>query len=245
MLTTAENQLSTFVDQSCCANHVDCGMCPIRPFAVCGAIPENQLPRILTMVVPRTIAADDTLLQERDPAEHVYSITQGMLKLYKLLPDGRRQVTGFLIPGDFIGCVFGGVYAYSAEAVTSTRLCRFKRTDFLGLLQEFPGVDERLLRHACSELTAAQAQMLLLGRKTARERVASMLVQFLDRFDVIEGQPMPLPMTRLDIADYLGLTTEAISRTLTSLKKEGLFRQLDKVSILVPEHDRIRAVAGD
>ena len=111
----------------------------------------------------------------------VFTVISGMLKLSKLLPDGRRQITGFLMAGDYLGLAFAERYVCSAEAVTPVRLCRFPRSAFLGLLDQFPALEKALLGRAATELAAAQQQMLLLGRKNAHERVASFVLQLAER----------------------------------------------------------------
>jgi CRP/FNR family transcriptional regulator len=167
-----------------------------------------------------------------------------MLKLSKLLPDGRRQITGFLLPGDYLGLAFAERYICSAEAVTPVRLCRFPRSAFLALLDQFPALEKALLGRAATELAAAQKQMLLLGRKTARERVASFLLQLAEREGADDGMAMDLPMTRTDIADYLGLTIETVSRTLTNLRKTGLIALPDPHHLSIVHRTRLDAEAG-
>jgi CRP/FNR family transcriptional regulator, anaerobic regulatory protein len=156
-----------------------------------------------------------------DLAEDVHRLTSGMLKLYKLTQDGRRQVVGFMVPGDFLGLAFGRTYAYSAEAITPAAACRFPRARFFRLLEAFPSLEKEILSRTSTELAAAQDQMLLLGRKTARERLASFLLRLAERRGEHDG-PIELPMSRGDIADYLGLTSETVSRTFTSLRQAGL-----------------------
>jgi len=141
-----------------------------------------------------------------------------------LLQDGRRQITGFLAPGDFLGLAARQTYAYSAEAITEADLCRFKVGELETLLEEMPPVRERLYEIANDELAAAQEQMLCLGRKTAKERVASFLISQLRHGAGCDdgAAEFDLPMSRSDIADYLGLTIETVSRTFTALREEGL-----------------------
>ena len=102
--------------------------------------------------------------------EHVFNVTSGVVKLYKLMLDGRRQITGFLLPGDFLGLASRTGYSYSAEAVTPVSLCRFPRHRLEEAFDRFPHLQRRLFDIANDELVAAQDQMLLLGRKTALEK---------------------------------------------------------------------------
>ena len=150
--------------------------------------------------------------------------TAGTAKLFKLLPDGRRQITGFVGPGQFLGLAVSDTYAFSAEAIEQVRYCRFPRAALRAVLNDFPQMEKLLLEIASNELVAAQEQMLLLGRKTARERLASYLLT-----QSRQGGPsgrsrnqFELPITHIDIADYLGLTIETVSRTFTRLQAEAL-----------------------
>ena len=132
------------------------------------------------------------LFEEGDPADDVFTITAGMIKLYKLMSDGRRQIVGFLVPGDFLGLAFGRTYVYSAEAVVATTTCRFRPQQFLALLDACPTLEKEILTRTATELAAAQEQMLLLGRKTARERVASFVLALARRRQIEPDQPFEL-----------------------------------------------------
>jgi CRP/FNR family transcriptional regulator, anaerobic regulatory protein len=190
-------------------------------------------------------APGETLFAEGDEAESVYEVVRGMLRLYKLLPDGRRLITGFLSAGHLLGLAPEGVCVYTAEAITEVTLCRYKRTAFERLIDEVPGFAKRLLAVTSHELSAAQNQMLLLGRKAATEKVASFLLLMAgqqggdDDADTVE-----VPMTRSDIADYLGLTIETVSRTLTKLRQDGLIALPCPTRIEIHDHDRLQELAA-
>jgi len=177
-------------------------------------------------------APGEALFSEGDEADSVYEVVRGMLRLYKLLPDGRRQITGFLSAGHFLGLAPEGVFVYTAEAITEVTLCRYKRKAFDHLIDEVPGFAKRLLAVASHELCAAQSQMLLLGRKAATEKVASFLLMMADQQGKDGEATIDIPMTRNDIGDYLGLTIETVSRTLTKLRQDWL--------IALPTPDRIK-----
>jgi CRP/FNR family transcriptional regulator len=169
----------------------------------------------------RDIKKGDTFIAEGTPATDFFNITRGTVKLFKLLPDGRQQVTGFAGIGHFLGLAVSDTYAFSAEAIEPVQLCRFSRPKLREVLHDFPALEERLLQTACNELVAAQEQMLLLGRKNARERVATFLVaQCHATLPCGPAELVPLPMTRSEIADYLGLTIETVSRTFSRFKAE-------------------------
>ena len=217
----------------------------MRPLAVCGA-PDPWSNRHAWRRSPaaRNWKPVSRCFHEDDPATEVFTVIRGMLKLSKLLPDGRRQITGFLSPGDYLGLAFAERYVYSAEAVTPVRVCRFPRSAFLGLLDQFPALEKALLGRAATELAAAQQQMLLLGRKTARERVASFFSQLAERQGADEGAVVDLPMTRTDIADHLGLTIETVSRSIASLRKAGLIALPDLRHLRIVHRGRLGTESG-
>ena len=201
-----------------------CEACSVRHLTVCAALADEELKHLSAIVNHVELGPGQSLFQEGDEARNVYSVTAGTVKVYKLLPDGRCQVTGFLFPGDFLGLAHESTYAYSAEAVTHSALCSYQRSQLESLLERFPQMEQQLLGMAKHELVVAQEQMLLLGRKTARERLASFLLM-LSRAAARRGQsgdPVFVPMSRSDIGDYLGLTTETVSRTFTQLKRDRM-----------------------
>ena len=222
-----------------------CAACEVRHIAVCSALEGDELFKLDAILQHTTLSSGDILFDEGEPAKNVYNLTQGCLKLYKLLPDGRRQVTGFLFAGDFVGLANSDDYIYSAEAVSDVALCRFEKGKLEHLMNEHTNLEKRLLGLARFELAEAQEQILLLGRKTAMERIASFVLMLSDRA-VRRGEasnPVELPMSRNDIGDYLGLTTETVSRTLTRLRKNGAISLETDRSISVNERDALSDIA--
>jgi CRP/FNR family transcriptional regulator len=207
---------------------------------------DQDLGRLAELAIVTRLEPGQTFIGEGEPANSFFNITAGSAKLYKLLADGRRQITGFVSVGQFLGLAVSATYAFSAEAMEPVRLCRFTRSRLHHLLVDFPALERRLLQFASNELVAAQEQMLLLGRKTARERVASFLLSQskcgapCGRYRV----PLQLPMTRSDIADYLGLTIETISRTLTRFRNERLIDMPSATDFMVPDLARLEIAAG-
>ncbi len=167
----------------------------------------------------RQVPPGGTLFHEGDPVVSIVTVTSGMVKLYKLF-EGRRQIIGFATQGRFLGLGNESFHTFSAEAIDEVEICSFSRDLFDQALERFPQLTRVLLERARDELTTAYDQMLLLGRKTARERVASLLLGLAgDALDA-DAHTVSLPMTRNDIADYLGLTLETVSRVLTELRKQ-------------------------
>ncbi len=223
-----------------------CATCDARSLSVCNAIPDRDLARLAAIAVVTEAPAGRCFIDEGEKADSFFNITAGTAKLFKLLPDGRRQVTGFVGAGHFLGLAVSDTYAFSAEAIEPVRYCRFRRAKLRALLDDFPLMEKRLLEVAANELVAAQEQMLLLGRKTARERLASFLL-----LQSRQGMPcgharqrFGLPMTRGDIADYLGLTIETVSRTLTRLRGEGLIDIESQSEVVVSEPGALEDLAG-
>jgi len=225
-----------------------CAACEIRELSVCSALSQTELARLSAIILGRRFETGGTVISEGDPATDLFNVVRGSVKLYKLLPDGRRQVTGFLFPGDFLGIALNDTYAYTAEALEPLQLCRFPRKKLEDLLIELPKLERRLLGETAHELAVAQDQMLLLGRKTAKERVASFLVS-LSRRAVKRrrpASPLDIPMSRTDMADFLGLTTETVSRTLTQLRRARLIADSGRKGIAILDRDGLSAlVDGD
>jgi CRP/FNR family transcriptional regulator, anaerobic regulatory protein len=197
-----------------------CRSCSAHGCGVCAVVKSDRMSHLAHARAPQSVAAGMTFLDEGEPATHFYVLAEGSVKLFKLLPDGRRAIIRFLFPGDLFGIDAGERYVYSAEAMTPASLCRFSRRQLDRMFFEFPGMERQFFKLVTQELAGAQDQMVLLGRKTAHERVASFLLG-LDCRAERSGTWLDLPMTRTDIADYLGLTTETVSRVFTVLKDSG------------------------
>jgi CRP/FNR family transcriptional regulator len=219
-----------------------CTDCEARHASVCDAVPATELARLSAAAVVATIPPGQRFIVEGNRAEDFFTLTAGTAKLLKTLPDGRQHITSFAGTGDFLGLAVGNSYAYSAEAVDAVRLCRFSRPKLRRLIADFPRMEARLLEITRHELVLAQEQMLLLGCKTARERLSSFLLQRAGAAGRGRaGGPVhvPLPMTRGDIGDYLGLRIETVCRMLTQLRQDGVI-----ATTHVPPAIAIRDVAA-
>lgn len=223
-----------------------CSGCEVRQQAVCGVLDGGKLSRLRRMGSHLRLVAGQPLFHEGEAATRVFTLTRGSLKLYKLLPDGRRQVTGFMHPGDFLGISVDDEHPFTAEALEPSQLCSFARERFDEFTEEHGEMERELYRLAAHELAAAQQQMVLLGRKTAAERLASfflLLAERAERGGCEKVRFVELPMSRSDIGDYLGLTKETVSRVLALLKRRRLVRleALDRIEIL--DREGLREVA--
>jgi CRP/FNR family transcriptional regulator len=206
----------------------------VRLVSVCAALSPAELQEMETMSHGGRDAAREVLASQGAAAENVFTVTEGVVRLYRLLADGRRQVLGFALPGDFLGLSLFDVYGFSADAVTDTTVCRFPRKAFVSYVDQRPHLMRRLHEFASHELSLAQDQMVLLGRRNADERVAAFLIALRDRLRRLghSSPSLPVPMSRQDIADYLGLTIETVSRTFTKLAKA-------KFIVIVPDGVRL------
>lgn len=223
-----------------------CFGCPVRDRAVCNALGHRELASLRRSGSHKTLSAGDALCWEGEQAASVYSVTHGVLRLSKLLPDGRRQVAGFAFPGDFLGLTLEDEHPFTAEAVCETQLCQFARPRFEHFLAEHPHMERRLYSAAAHELSAARDQLVLLGRKTAAERLASFILQMARRTQQVPGTPprVMLPMSRTDIADYLGLRIETVSRELGALKSARLVRMMSLHELQITDRDRLTELAA-
>jgi len=183
---------------------------------------------------------------EGDAADHVFILVEGCLRVYRTLPDGRRAILGFLYRGDLLGVSCRGRYLFTAEAVSPVKLRRFPRRRFHQVVDETPHLRPLLLAKICDETTAAQDQTILLGQKSAEERVASFLLMIARRSGADTRTPIEieLPFGRLDMADYLGLTVETVSREMTKLKRSGLISLNGSQKVVLRRMRRLHEVAA-
>ena len=220
-----------------------CRGCPVRDFAVCGILETDELRGFRRLGCSLALNAGETLFHQGAPALSVFTVTEGALKSYKILADGRRQVVGFHLPGDFLGASVDDTHAFAAEALEASRLCAFPQRRFDDFVGDHPPMERELYIAAAHELADARQQMVLLGRKTAIERIASFF--FALSRPVGDAYVVDLPMSRSDIADYLGVTKETVSRTLTELKNMRLLRLRAMNCIELLDRARLEAIAGD
>jgi CRP/FNR family nitrogen fixation transcriptional regulator len=162
---------------------------------------------------------------ETEPADNVYQVVEGAVRSHKLLSDGRRQIGAFHLPGDIFGLENGEFHRFTAEAIVDTTVRRVRRLSLESAAKTDPAMIRILLTMTTDSLQHVENHMLLLGRKTSRERVAAFLLEMNGRMTAPAG--MALPMSRRDIADYLGLTLETVSRSLSEFKRKGYLRFLD------------------
>ncbi|MGI9570911.1 MAG: Crp/Fnr family transcriptional regulator, partial [Desulfobulbia bacterium] len=199
----------------------------------------------------KIIPAGQTVMADHEPSEFFANIVSGVIKLTKMMSDGRQQIVGLLFAPDFVGRAYAEKNPYFAEAASDVELCSFPREDFEKILTSHPGLEHRLFEKTLDELDSCRDWMLLLGRKSAEEKVSSFLLMIAERApnigcshaDEANFAQFDLPLTRADIADYLGLTIETVSRQITRLKTRGIISIKGNREIAVPDLDLLRQVA--
>ncbi|TCP44407.1 transcriptional regulator FnrL [Rhodovulum marinum] len=236
-------------DQS--LTQTDCADCPIRHRAVCARCESDELSRLEAIKYYRTYEAGQTVIWSGDRMDFVASVVEGIATLSQTMEDGRTQMVGLLLPSDFVGRPGRETAAYDVTATTSLTMCCFRKKPFEEMMMRTPHIGQRLLEMTLDELDAAREWMLLLGRKTAREKIASLLAIIARRDASLKFAPMQgrivfdLPLTREAMADYLGLTLETVSRQMSALKRDGVIVLEGKRHVTVPDFDRLLSETGD
>jgi CRP-like cAMP-binding protein len=190
----------------------------------------------------RSLEAHDILVHEGDDTRNFYEVLEGVLSSYKIFADGRRQIIAFAFAGDLIGFSHGSAYRYECEAVLAARVRVIPKTSLLRSIRERPEIGEKLLALAAIEVAQGEDHSLSLGRKSALERVASFLVNLAERagYGAATRIEMQLPMSRLDMADFLGLTIETVSRNLTKLRVRGIIELPHTSTLVIGNLDELR-----
>lgn len=232
------------------AARIECGDCPIRHRAVCSRCDDDEIERLNRIKTYETYAAGRTILWAGEPMRFLGSVVTGVATLSHTLEDGRRQMVGLLLPSDFVGRPGRGASPYDVTAVTDVTLCRFSKPEFERIIASSPAVGGRLLEMTMDELDAARDWMLILGRKTAREKIASFLAILARRQRTLlpgrEGRiAFDLPVTREAMADYLGLTLETVSRQMSALRRDGVIETPTLRRVIAPDFAALLGETGD
>lgn len=228
-----------------------CAECPIRHRAVCARCESNELERLEEIKYYRSFEAGKTVIWAGDRMDFVGSVVSGVASLTQTMEDGRTQMVGLLLPSDFVGRPGRDGAAYDVTATTDLLMCCFRKRPFEDMMAKTPHIAHRLLEMTLDELDAAREWMLVLGRKTAREKIASLLSIIARRNATLmmgnHAGPMvfDLPLTREAMADYLGLTLETVSRQVSALRKDGVISLEGKRHVTVPDMGRLMEEAGD
>ncbi|MGB3146260.1 MAG: Crp/Fnr family transcriptional regulator [Paracoccaceae bacterium] len=229
----------------------DCSGCQIRHRAVCSRCEPEELRQLDDIKFYRTFEAGQTLVWAGDKMDFVASVVTGVASLSQTMEDGRTQMVGLLLPSDFVGRPGRESAAFTVTAVTDLVMCCFRKKPFETLLAAIPHISHRLLEMTLDELDSAREWMVILGRKTAREKIASLLTIVARREASLrlgaaqKGMTFDLPLTREAMANYLGLTLETVSRQVSALKNDGIVSLEGSRRVTILDYDRLLEAAGD
>lgn len=229
-----------------------CDTCVVRNRAICASLDSEEIKTLNTIGRRRTLEPGESLMWEGEDSVLVANVIEGVLKLSTGTEDGREQIVGVVYPSDFIGRPFGATSGHGVTALTESRVCVFSRRDFDAFAREHPALEHKLLQRTLAELDRTRRWMLLLGRKSAGERLASFLLEMSERLvdpgcAVAPDVPLRrfvLPFSRQQVADVLGLTIETVSRQFTRLKADGLIDLPSRREVEILDRDGLMAEAG-
>jgi CRP/FNR family transcriptional regulator len=233
------------ISRECAAMSRPCAECQVRDQSLCGCLSEEELQRLNAMGRNRSLARGQTLVWAGDDAVFCANIVSGVLKLSATTANGREQIVGLLYPADFVGRPFAEFAEHTITALTDTELCVFPRKPFEAALEDNIRMERLLLRRTLAALDEARNRMLLLGRKTAEEKVASFLLDMAVHLAGPDARQdgtitFDLPLTRSQIADVLGLTIETVSRQMTRLKRAGLIDLPGGRLVAIRDHEALK-----
>ena len=222
-------------------NNHRCAQCSVRLIAFCGILDDSDIIQLEAISKNISFPKGTNIFFQGDQVKTFFNIKQGSIKIYKLSHDGRKQIVGFLYPGDFLGMSDQEVYTYNAEALEDTQLCQFNKIVLENFFLKFPKIENKILNLVNHELAVAQDQIFLLGKYSARERLLQFFLNISNQREKLGwgGNPIRLSMSRTDIANYLGLTIETVSRTLSELKNEQIIRMIGTHDIFLNNKKQI------
>lgn len=228
-----------------------CASCVVRSKAICAALAPDERQLLGRLGRIQTVPRGRTLVWEGEDAMLVANVIEGVLKLSTSTSDGREQIVGVVYPSDFIGRPFGERSQHGVTALVDSCVCLFPRAAFDRFAHAHPELEHRLLNRALDELDRARRWMLLLGRKSAAERVASFLLELSNRLAETgceQQGPLDsfeLPLDRQQIADVLGLTIETVSRQMSALRAAGIIELPGRRALRIRDRQHLIALAGD
>lgn len=223
-----------------------CQSCESRHQGICGALTPEQLLALSRHTRRVHHQAGDELLADAMPITSYGNVLRGVIKLSKVLEDGRQQVVGLQFAPDLLGRLFAKESRVTAEAASDVDLCMVPKAALEALVRESPQLEHRVMLQALRELDEAREWMVTLGRKTAAEKVASFLYLIATHIDPAQGEvtSFELPLSRADIGDFLGLTIETVSRQISKLKADGVIEIEGYRLVSVPDLARLRVRCG-
>lgn len=226
-----------------------CLACEARHRGICGALSEDELISLASTTKKARHKSGQELIAETEETSSYANVMHGVVKLTKMLEDGRQQVVGLQFAPDFLGRPFSASSSVTAEAASDVDTCSFPKRALETLIKQNPDLEHRLLQQTLKELDEARDWMLTLGRKTAVEKVASFLYLIATHLDPTmpedaERASFTLPVSRTDIADFLGLTIETVSRQMTKLRSDDVIEIVANRQVTIPSLSRLKHRCG-
>jgi CRP/FNR family transcriptional regulator, anaerobic regulatory protein len=225
-----------------------CDTCQVSREGICSALDSEARAQLLQMSRRKTVSAHHVIFRDGDEADHYFNIISGIVKLVKTLADGQQHIVGLIYPPGFMGQTLNTRHSYSAESATQAELCCYPRAPFDAFLKSHPELERQIFIMTVRELDICRDWTLLLGRKCSYERVAGFLLMMARRLPQtasagVNSAHFELPFTRAEMADYLGLTLETVSRQFSLLKRERLIALPSSRDITIPDIRLLAAVA--
>ena len=222
-----------------------CSLCKIKSYSFCRCLNDDDLEIFSKVSFEKKFTDKENIFLQNDPSTHLYNITEGNVKIYQLLDDGRIQIIGFLYPGDFFGTYKNNKYNYSAEAIGNLRVCVFDQRILDKYMDQNPILAKELLNQTSYELTLAQDRMTVMGRLNAIEKIAIFFINISNQRKRIgwQSNPISLSMTRQDIADYLGLTIETVSREISKLKSSNIIKIISSKQLFINDIEKLKQIS--
>lgn len=223
-----------------------CENCQVHGIAICASLDEAMLRELDNITQDKKLDTNQILVQEGDIKKYVFTLRSGMLRLVSTLFDGRRQISGFIMPGEFIGLIAEDYYTQTIEAVIPSSLCVFPRSELEQMMGLYPQIRDRLLDMTRKSLSRSRENQLLLGRLTPIEKMANFLLMTSRRATEsgLMDNPVNLVMSRSDIADHLGLTIETVSRCFSKLKTQGIIKLIDTHTVQLLDRGALQTLSG-
>ncbi|SCW35466.1 transcriptional regulator, Crp/Fnr family [Sphingobium faniae] len=216
-----------------------CDHCHVRDHAICADLDGEECTALSRIGRRVQLQAGQTVMWEGDSSTLVASVIEGTLKLSTHSGDGREQIVGVVYASDFVGRPFGARTPHSVTALTDARLCLYPRAAFDNFARSHSRLEHRLLQRTLDDLDRTRAWMLLLGRKSAREKVATFLLDMARRLPTNDEGVIELPLSRQQIADILGLTIETVSRQMSDLKRHGVIALAGRRGVRILDADKL------
>jgi CRP/FNR family transcriptional regulator, anaerobic regulatory protein len=224
-----------------------CVSCEARHGGICGTLSPSQLTELSRHTKRRKVTGGSEVIGQGEQLNAYSNILSGVVKLSKMMADGRQQIVGLQFAPDFMGRPFLRESQVAAEAAVDIEVCSMPKAIIDRMISDTPELEHKIHEQTLKELDEARDWMLTLGRKTAQEKVASFLHMIAMHIDPesADKRSFDLPLTRADIADFLGLTIETVSRQMTKLRRDGIIRIENNRHVTCPDMERLRRAAGN